>query len=120
MGRTLGKGRRMSNEKAWEAIAPRLFSANGKQNGEAPLVNARGFKVGMIVYLSSNTLVTPEIFKVKRVIDNSVYLGSVNKGIGDRADLSAYLVTDNATLWANEQLSNMSQLMLVELWEWMS
>jgi hypothetical protein len=93
----------MSIERLWESIPPRLFSANGKMSGEVPLVNARGFKVGMIVSVSSAALPTPATFKIKRVISNSIWVGAVDKGIENRLDMSAYLLADSAAMWATEQ-----------------
>jgi hypothetical protein len=93
----------MSIERLWESISPRLFSANGKQSGELPLANARGFKVGMIVSVSSSAFPTPIQLKVKRVINNSVWVGAVDKGIEHRENMSAYLLADAAAIWATEQ-----------------
>jgi hypothetical protein len=93
----------MAIEKAWLPIAPRLLTSNGKKNGEIQLSTTKSFRVGMIVLLSSNSLPTPKSFKIKRIIDNKVYLGSPDKNILHREDMTGYLLADAAVIWANEQ-----------------
>jgi len=93
----------MSIEKTWEAIAPRALSANGKKNGELPLTNAKGFKVGMRIFISSNTLTDPKEFKIKRITGNSLFVGPIDKPVQYRSDVSAYTLADTSAVWANEQ-----------------
>lgn len=93
----------MSIEKTWLAIAPRAFLANGKKSGEIPLSDTREIRVGMKVMLQSSAFPEPKEFKVKRVINNSIWVGPTNSGIDNRSDVSGYLVADGAFIFINEQ-----------------
>ena len=94
----------MSIERLWLGISPKLLTVNGELSGKVTIADACGFKVGMIVSVSSSTLPIPEQFKIKRIIDNAIWLGSPNKGIEHRLDMSGYLVADAAAIWAAEQV----------------
>jgi hypothetical protein len=90
-------------EKKLRSIAPRLFAANGSLHGLITLADIRGFSVGQEIILASSS--QPELqVKIKRFVSlNSFYVGGLDTKIGDRTDVSAYLVADTAYAYAKEQ-----------------
>jgi hypothetical protein len=93
----------VSIEKTWGPVPPIAFSANGKKSGEIPLADARLLRVGMKIMLQSSSLPDPKELKVKRVIDNSIWVGPAGSGIEQRTDVSGYLLIDAAFVFVNEQ-----------------
>ncbi len=86
-------------------IAPRAFTANGSIHGLVQIANTRGFYVKQKVTIKSSTQ-PPLLVEIKRFDSlTSFYVGPLppQGKIGDRIDISAYLVADGATIEAVEQ-----------------
>lgn len=91
-------------EKRLEAVPPVAFIANGTSLGQITLLSTAGFKVKQVVILKSTT-VGPANFEVKRVdSENILFVGPIKTNIGERSDISAYLVVDGSTISAAEQV----------------
>lgn len=106
----------MAIERKWAAVPAQLLTSDGTSEGQIKTPLAFLFKVGQEVNLSSSA-VSGKIFKVKRIESPDVmYLGDKGKGIDDRADLSAYLVSDTAQVKACEQ--DRSRISPDEVWQY--
>ena len=93
----------MSYEKRWAAIPSRALTANGTQDGKVTLASTIEFRVKQQVILTANSLVSLEL-EVKRVDSDLVmYVGRRGEAITDRTDISAYLTSDGAAIFALEQ-----------------
>lgn len=93
----------MVTERRFYAVIPQLLQSNGGTYGEVLVPNSLAFKVNQVVYLRSNTL-PPLKFRVKRIdAPTRLYLGSWDKGIADRTDLSAFTIGDSSVIYADEQ-----------------
>jgi len=96
----------MAIERTWTSVPARLLTLDGNAYGELTIESTSGFRVKQQVLLESTALSTLTL-EVKRVVSSTVILlGEPNKGISNRVDLSAYLVTDFSTLRAPEQSKN--------------
>jgi hypothetical protein len=90
-------------EKKRKGISPRLFTANGNGNGLVTVADASDFFVKQRVQIESNTQPAKE-FEIKRFVSNNSFkVGPVGANISTYADLSQYLVADNAKISAPEQ-----------------
>jgi hypothetical protein len=89
-------------EKKLKAVPPRLLTANGAPTGLVTVADTRGFFVKQKISLSSNTQ-APLQLEIKRFVSiNSFFVGPPG-GIGQRQNVSMYLVADGATIEASEQ-----------------
>lgn len=90
-------------EKKRLGIPPRLLTANGDNNGTVTLADTRGFFVGQIVELSSDTQQARQL-KVKRFVSKTTFkVGPVDSGVNGFTSTSDFLVSDNAIISASEQ-----------------
>lgn len=92
----------MAFERQWMAVSA-AFTANGTLQGFLTVADATGFYVKQLVLLTSTTKQN-KLFKVQRVVGpGTIYLGFPDDPIDKYRDLSTYLVSDNATITANQQ-----------------
>lgn len=92
-------------ERKWLLIAPHAFTADGTSNGIVTVADTSPFRVKMTVTIQSMAvaaLVTP-VIEVKRVISTTQMMVGPVGNIATPADISAYLVSDVATIGAPEQ-----------------
>jgi len=93
----------MAIERSWNAVPTRLFIQNGGADGSIILSTASGFRVKQYVKIESS-LVSSVILEVKKVIsETTILVGPRDKNINSRIDLSNFLITDSATISAEEQ-----------------
>ena len=91
-------------EKRWIAVPAQTFTSDGTAQGQLTVSDATLFKVKQVVILVSNTVPGRDDLEVKRIPDkNTILVGPKGGNIDTRTDLSAYLVTDGASIAANEQ-----------------
>lgn len=92
-------------EKKWRAVSPQAFTSNGTDEGALQIEDACVFRVKQEVILKSDTETDGVQFIVNRIEPetDTIYVGRRGHGINDRADISAYLLADNATIEAEEQ-----------------
>lgn len=93
----------MAIEKKWKAVSPISFAADGTSDGVVTLPSTYGLKVKQEVLLKSSS--QPGILlEIKRVSSSTqLIVGPKGQSITTVADISAYLVSDSATLEAGEQ-----------------
>lgn len=93
----------MASERNWLYVSQN-FTANGTANGLITVANVAGFYVKAKVRVVSNT--QPSLLlEVKRVNGTTqLEVGPVSSNIQDRADVSAYLVADGASITLYEQV----------------
>jgi len=97
----------MAFEKYWAQVPAVPFTANGKDNGEITVDGACRFKVGQIVVISSTSQSDLRV-KIKRIPSYNIIIVGPSEGkdkgnIRARIDVSNYLLTDIATIRAEEQ-----------------
>ena len=96
----------MAFERKLAAVPPQAFTANGTPVGVVTIEDTTGFYIKQFVNLQSDALQSAG-FQVKNVLSNTqLIIGLPNNSL--RAplkplDLSAYLVSDGATISAPEQ-----------------
>lgn len=97
----------MAYERYWEEVSPRLLSTNGTSDGSVGIADLNGFYVKQDVVLQSNTL-PATTFQIKRidVVNSQVWLGSKSEPINKYSNLSAFLVSESATIQAARQPKN--------------
>jgi hypothetical protein len=88
-------------EKRWEQVSAN-FTADGTSDGIVPVADASGFFAKQKVTVKSDTQ-QPIFLEVKRVYPTKVVVGLDDKGIDHKQNMSAYLVVDNANIFAAEQ-----------------
>lgn len=96
----------MAVEKKWLAIPPTAFTADGTTAGVVTVANAHLFHVKQKVKLYSNTIPdgTAREFIVNRVTKlGTIEVGNIGKNINDRADVSAFTLSDSAQIYADFQ-----------------
>ena len=91
----------MAFERNWPAVPPVAFTASGTTLGKITVTSAAGFKVKQEVVLVHPTRGRLNLQVKKVTSPTTVELGSVDKPIQDRVDLSAYDTT--TIIYANEQ-----------------
>jgi hypothetical protein len=92
----------MTFEKRWASIAPRPFIGNGGANGRIELSDTALFKVKQKVVVTADGENNLEV-EVKAVVSKNVlYVGKYGN-INARTDLSAYTLSKNAAILADEQ-----------------
>jgi hypothetical protein len=95
-------------EKRLKAVPSQLFTADGTNLGKVTIPDACAFKVKQQVILSSSTQ-GPTRLEVKRVDGDTVlFVGPISdhqhkSSISERTNISAYLVADGASIYAEEQ-----------------
>ena len=89
-------------EKRWAAVPPQLFTFDGTIHGQLTVSDSTFFKVKQQVILRSNTQ-APQRLEIKRVINDTIYVGAIGEKIQNRVDISNFLVLDGATISADEQ-----------------
>mgnify|MGYP000857508316 CR=1 FL=1 len=88
----------MAFEKRWAEVSVQSLISNGTSDGQLQVANTRTFKVKQLLYLKSNSEPTL-IVQVKRVISaTTFFVGSPEKDIHHRLDVSAYLTADSASI----------------------
>lgn len=93
----------MSLERKWFFVS-QPFTANGGTNGLIKVADTTGFYVRQLVTLSSSTQSNLQL-QIKRIDNSGIYVGQIttNFNVGDRSDVSAYLLADVAIITAYEQ-----------------
>lgn len=102
----------MAVERFWERQGPISLTTNGGQDGLITVSDISGLKVKQHVVLSSDT--QPDLkLQIKRIhsltsltvgpIRDRTYPAKPKDNLKSKADISAYLVSDNATIRAAEQ-----------------
>lgn len=95
----------MALERKWLAVTAKPLTANGTSLGVVHVTDTAGFRVKQLVFLLSNT-VQPQQFQVNAVLSpTQLVLGPKGPKVGRESysDLSAFLVSDAATIAAGEQ-----------------
>ena len=97
----------MSFERKLAAVPPQAFTANGTTLGVVTIADTQGFYIKQSVTIKSDTLQEAS-FQVKNVLsDTQLILGPTNNSLNaspkNTSNLSAYLVSDNAVIFAVEQ-----------------
>lgn len=91
-------------EKRLIAVPPQLFTSNGTANGVITVTDTRLFKVKQLIILKSNTASPSVDLEIKRIPNaTTIEIGPKSGNIDARSNLSAYLVADGASIFANEQ-----------------
>lgn len=90
-------------EKRLLRVEKQLFLADGTVTGVAKIADSGLFVVGHEVFICSDTQENLKV-KVKQILDLfTIVVGPIGKAINSREDISAYLVADNAYIFAPEQ-----------------
>lgn len=96
----------MAFERKLAAVPPQAFTANGTSVGVVTIEDTTGFYIKQFVNLQSDALQSAG-FQVKNVLSNTqLIIGLPNNSLKaplNPLDLSAYLVSDGATISAPEQ-----------------
>ncbi len=96
----------MAYERKLAAVLPQAFTANGTSVGVVTIEDTTGFYIKQFVNLQSDALQSAG-FQVKNVLSNTqLIIGLPNNSLKaplNPLDLSAYLVSDGATISAPEQ-----------------
>jgi len=96
----------MAFERKLAAVPPQAFTADGTSTGVVTIADTTGFYIKSFVYLKSDTLQSAG-FQVKNVLSNTqLILGPADNSLRaplNPTNLSAYLVSDDATISAPEQ-----------------
>ncbi len=96
----------MATERKWDAVPNQSILADGTTDGAISIQDSSLFKVKQKVYLKSDTL-QPTLFEVKRVPNRTTLLvGFIKDPISKYADVSSYTLSDNSTIFAQEQDRN--------------
>lgn len=97
----------MANERLWDSIGPIAFTANGGADGVVTLTSTQGLRVKQQVKIFSASQPTTDVkLEIKKVLSlTKAIIGPIEtKGeFMSRHNLSAYLVSDSATLTVIEQ-----------------
>jgi len=91
-------------EKRFSAVTPQALTANGTAEGKITVADTRLFKVKQKVFLQSSTQQPRDGLEVKKIINRTeMVVGPEKSAIHITSDVSDFLVTDTATVAANEQ-----------------
>jgi hypothetical protein len=93
----------MALDKRWASVPPRNFTADGSVSGQVTLASVDGFYLGQTVIIKSNTKPAISLQVVGVISPSNVVLGPLLVE-NQVSDLSTYLVSDNATIAANDQI----------------
>lgn len=89
-------------ERSWTEVVQQ-FTANGSTNGIVSVASTKGFYSKQIVSINSLTK-QPISLQVKRVLSKTTLIvGPKSSSMNDRADISEYLLNDNAWILSQEQ-----------------
>ena len=92
-------------EREWPAVAPTLLTANGGTDGLVKVQDSAGIYVKQTIVLKQGA--TELQVQVKRFQSkNAFWVGRVDKGIGDRVDVSAFTTGNAAFVFAVVQPKN--------------
>lgn len=104
----------MASERNWFAVS-QLFTANGTNQGKITVTDVAGFYVKSQVRISSNAQ-TQQLLEIKRIEGTTdIYVGAIGQDINHRADVSAFLVADNAGITLFEQ--RMPTIKQEDIWQ---
>jgi len=92
----------MAQERTWNAVTA-LFAVNGTSTGVITVADVAGFFVGQAIQITSSTQPTLHL-KVRRVNGSTEIIVATSVANGLAADVSAFLIADNAAIAAFEQL----------------
>lgn len=93
----------MLTEKRWLAVPNQPLLTDGGVNGVIMVADTTLFKVKQVIYIQSDAI-DPLKLEIKQVLSaTDMRVGNVGGPITGCVDVSAYLQTDNAFIWANEQ-----------------
>lgn len=93
----------MAFEKRWEAVSPRLFTANGGTDGLVTVADTTLFFVKQAVTLSDDNSLDL-MLEVKAVTSaTTLFVGPRRTPLRDISDISDYTTAQNATIRAPEQ-----------------
>lgn len=95
----------MALERKWLAVNAKPFTSNGTALGVVTVADTAGFRVKQLVFALSNT-VLPQQFQVNAVLSpTQLVLGPKSAKVGHNAysDMSAFLISNGATIAAPEQ-----------------
>lgn len=87
-------------------VPPQPFTANGTSNGRVIIARPWVFKTGQIALLTSTTQPILQV-QIKRIEETRLFVGPVDHNVESRSDISAYLVSESAAIYAVEQLRPM-------------
>lgn len=92
-------------ERKWLIVSPQLLTANGTSDGVVTVDDTSLFRVKQKVELVSLTQPRTEqdFLEIKRILSNTQMVVGEGKDINNKADLSAFLTTDIATIEGREQ-----------------
>lgn len=93
----------MARERWYKGVPQTFLTSDGQENGIITIEDTHGFKVKSFVIIKSNTQPQKK-YQVKRILNkNEMIIGEVNTKISQKNDMSAYLVSENATIEMPEQ-----------------
>lgn len=93
----------MAIEKFWPDVPVQVLSLNGGKYGQIKIPSTVGIKVKQRIILFSNTQ-APRELEVKRVLsETDIEVGQVGPEMKNRSDLTLFLTSDSASLFAKEQ-----------------
>jgi len=95
----------MAIEKHWKSISPVNFTSDGSSYGEIQVTSTKHFRVKQQVIVKSST--QPAItLEIKRVTSTTAMVLGDKGNINNRYNLSAYLASESAIVYAKEQPRN--------------
>jgi hypothetical protein len=87
------------NERKYDSVAPIALTQDGLADGTVSVGNSEGFFVKSQAILASDTIPEGIAFQIQSVPDkNTIVLGPLGSNLNGRADVSSFLVADNATI----------------------
>ena len=93
----------MSSERLWPKIGPLSFISNGGTDGQVEVSSTEFFKVKQKVFVKSNTQIN-QLLEVKAVLsETNLELGPPGSEMKSRTNLTSFLVSDSATIYAEAQ-----------------
>ena len=93
----------MAREKFWAEVGPLIFIADGGTEGEIQVQSTKGLYVKQAIILKSSTVVRVDL-EIKRVLSKTVFkVGRKGHRTDDFANITNFLVSDNATIRTLEQ-----------------
>jgi len=93
----------MANEKRWEMVPPRAFTANGTLDGIITVADASGFFAKQVVTIKSNTQIAINA-EVRVVTPTTIQVGAIGSNFSTYLDIEDFLVVDNSSIEASEQI----------------
>lgn len=91
-------------EKRLLAVSPQLFIVDGGTDGLVTVGDTSLFKVKQEIIIAADTLQNLDNLEIKKIVDSTaMYVGPKGGSINARINVSAYTVSLNAKIFANEQ-----------------